>query len=101
MGSKYKAHYLIPLQGTNYPRRLMFLDTESFQIGDRFRCELPFMLGWCCYINQMNRNKNNDEEWCLFACKNEMNEYIFSKVYEKTCLYVFGHNIFHDSQVLP
>lgn len=57
-------------------------------------------MGWTCHINRGNKKEGNIEEWKCFRSKIKMIEYIISKVYSKTCLYVFGHNIFHDLKAL-
>lgn len=78
----------------------MFIDTESIVEHHDDSFSLPFRMGWSCYINQLHKKTGNVEDWQYFDTKYDMCEYIFSKTYEKTCLYVFAHNIFHDLRVL-
>lgn len=57
-------------------------------------------MGWTCYINRSNIKEGNREEWRCFRSKIKMIEHILSKAYSKTCVYVFGHNIFHDLRAI-
>jgi len=119
---KYSCHFLREVTSTTIPQHLLFLDTESYikyeidpntipkKLSDSDRSEyikknatgfkLPWRMGWCCYINNNPKTQHKMEEWKCFRSKNKMIEYIVSKTWKKTCLYVFGHNIFHDLRVL-
>ena len=97
---KIKCHLLRKNESDSIPSHLLFLDTESFIIAKEKGFVLPFRLGWTCYVICEDVNEEKEGEWKCWRSKKKMIDYIFSKCYEKTCLYVFAHNIFHDLRAI-
>lgn len=55
-------------------------------------------MAWTCFVKRRKDRKKDNETWEYWEETKHMWSYIESLARPKTCLYVFGHNVFFDLQ---
>lgn len=81
-----------------YPRRMIFLDTETKKrvVGQR---EDHYMkMAWACFVERRGSPRKNTEAWRYFESPLYMWEWIEAHSWDRKALYLFGHNLFFDLQ---
>lgn len=100
MRKKYPCHPLTPVKDESIPSRLLFFDTESHIVHDDNGFTLPFKMAWTCFINRAKLKSGYVENWQFHKTAFSVCKHIVSKSYDKTCLYVFAHNVYHDLKTI-
>ncbi len=94
----FKNTILQDCVGSDRPSRIIVFDTETKHTDDE-KYEHHYMD--FAYVNYFERDKDatiTRDTWTLFHESREMWKYIFSKAYDKSTLYIFGHNVYFDLQ---
>jgi len=79
---------------------MLFLDTETRQTKDGTYTRHDLLLAWTCYRRRRDNDKQKDDAWCYWEDTKKLCEYIESLVTDKGALYIYGHNIAFDLQVI-
>jgi len=80
------------------PRRMIYFDVETRKII-KYKTELNrIKCAWACYYERRGGGRSPTESWRYFEGAKELCEWIQARVYGKTALYLFAHNIFFDLQ---
>ena len=83
-----KTHYLRENKKNEIANHIIFFDTETTNDG-----ELQVLkLGWACYY----RIDKSVEKWFFFREAKEFWDFVESRCYSKTKLWIFAHNIVFD-----
>jgi len=79
---------------TAYPRNMIFFDVESRlnTEGDRTYHQPYLLVGYWYYTGRAS-NRKPTEEWFHTSSPFEFWDWVSRKVYSKTALYMFAHNI--------
>ena len=85
---------------TAYPTRMLFLDTETKQTKDGVYTRHDLLLAWTCYRRYSERAGKNTDTWTYWEDPKKLCEYLASSVSAKKALYIYGHNISFDLQVI-
>ena len=99
--STYKINgsfYIRKNDESTIPARVIYLDTEtkSEKIGEEER--LRMYMAWTCYQEQSEKGDIKFESWNYHDKSRKLCKYIEDHAYEKTVLWIIGHNIFFDLQ---
>lgn len=90
---------LKPKKKAAFPKRLLFIDTETLKKSINNEEHHYFKLGWTCYLRFRSDLKTPTKEWKFhtnaYACCKTIESYC----QEKTSLYIFAHNAFFDLNV--
>ena len=89
-----------PNHSMAYPSRMLFLDTETKQTQDGVYTRHDLLLAWTCYRRYSDRTGKNADRWEYWENPKALCESIASKVSSKKSLYIYGHNIAFDLQVI-
>lgn len=80
------------------PSRMIFLDVETKHI-DEDNVQHHYMdYGWVNYIERSKDKSLKCDTWSFYNDNVKMWDFIESKSYGKSTLYIFGHNIYFDLQ---
>jgi len=86
--------------GSDYPTRLLYLDTETTESkGDPYRRH-AFRLGWTLYVRQRSERGKRQCTWRYWTNRNKLLAYIESLLKGKSTLWLVGHNLYYDIQAL-
>lgn len=94
----FQNHFLNDAYGSERPCKIIVFDTETKHKDDE-KYEHHYMD--FAYVDYFERSKDgviSRDTWQLFTNNIEMWKYITSKAYDKSTLYVFGHNVYFDLQ---
>jgi len=96
-----KAHILKRNRRSPFPVRMIFFDTETDAVSiSEDAVEHKFKLGWACYWKRRKERRKDTEEWHQITDSDLFWEWVNSKVYKNTRLYLVAHNIDFDLGVL-
>lgn len=94
----FKNYILKDTRGTDRPSKIIVFDTETYH-KDENDTEHHYMdFAWVNYFERERDGTITRDSWELFSDSAKMWEYIFSKSYHKSTLYIFGHNVYFDLQ---
>ncbi len=94
----FKQTFLPSNRGTDRPSRIVVFDTETYHKDDN-NYEHHYMdFAWLNYFERDKDGTISREKWELFESNIELWAFIFDKAYDKSTLYVFGHNVYFDLQ---
>ena len=97
--SGFHSHPLTPNHLHSFPKRIMYLDTET-QTQPHPKGELHTLaLAWTCLIRYSPELRALSERWESFTDERELCAYIVLQAREKDPLFIFGHNLYFDLQV--
>ena len=90
--------YIRKNHNCSIPTRILYLDTET-----KIEIEGPeqhhtMRLGWSCYVNTQHNPEKPREQWREWYYNVALCDYIESLCFNKSPLYLFGHNIYFDLQ---
>jgi len=85
---------------TNYPTRLLILDTETAAAVDNGYQRHTFRLGWTLYVRFRAERNSKTLEWRYWTDRKALLSYIESLIQNKKTLWLIGHNIYFDIQAL-
>lgn len=91
---KIKANHSI-----SRPTHILYIDTETKHVDKDTTQYHRMDYAWTCYQHVRNDREQQSEDWRFWNKTKELCKYIDSKVFDKTTLYIFGHNVFFDLQV--
>lgn len=93
-----KSRILQDIKGSDRPSRILVFDTET-KHTDRGSDEHHYLdFAWVNYFERDKDSTITRDTWTLYETTASLWEYIFSKAYKKSTLYVFGHNVYFDLQ---
>lgn len=96
----YPGNRLPGNRSTVYPNRQLYLDTEtSVCPGGTYRNH-RFRLGWTRYVFATGRPRDSVDRWDLWRNLHELNAFIERCTAERNALYIYGHNLYYDLQVI-
>jgi len=96
-------HFLSKNTKCEAPSHFIFVDTETFNVEiESNKYEARLKMGVACYYRnyKMRGKQYIQEEWLEFTTTDEFNNWLLSKLYDKTNLWCFAHNMKFDFQVL-
>lgn len=94
----FSNHILKENKGSDRPSKIIVFDTETWHKDDE-RYQHHYMdFAWVNYFEREKDGTVSRDNWTLFENNREMYDYIFSKSYVKSTLYLFGHNVYFDLQ---
>ena len=85
---------------TNYPTRLLILDTETKSRDDGLYQRHTFHIGWTLFVRFRADRDSKTLEWCYWTDRESLLDYIESLMQSKKTLWLIGHNIYFDIQAL-
>ena len=85
---------------TNYPTRLLILDTETKATVEGGAQRHTFHLGWTLYVRFRADRKSKSLVWKYWTDRGKLLAYIESLIQNKKTLWLIGHNIYFDIQAL-
>lgn len=83
----------------NFPRRMLFFDTETKKqiVGDTEKHRMD--IAWSCYWRRRGGGDKDTETWKFWEGTYPLAKYIEGLTHQKESLWVFAHNAFFDLQV--
>lgn len=102
MSAKWRRDgYIKPTSGNSFPKELLFLDTETYQIKpDNVTLIFPLKLGVLIYVKLDKNAKVIKRDVSTFYSLDDFYDMFYGFIKRKKTLYVFGHNIGFDIRVL-
>ena len=94
----FANHILKENKGSDRPSRIAILDTETYHKDDGKTQHHYMDFAWVNYFERDIDGTVSRDSWELYSDSRKMWEYIFSKAYDKSTLYLFGHNVYFDLQ---
>jgi len=85
---------------TDYPTRLLILDTETHGSCDNGYQKHTFRLGWTVFVRVRAERGTRQETWRYWRNREKLLDYIESLMEDKKTLWLIGHNIYFDIQAL-
>ena len=85
---------------TNYPTRILILDTETAAATDNGYQKHRFHLGWTLFVRFRSDRNSKTLEWRYWTSRSDLLDYIESLLEPKKTLWLIGHNIYFDIQAL-
>jgi len=83
----------------SYPSRLICLDSETKQTKIDKAVLHDMQICWTAFVDLREQAGFDNPAWSLWKNTFALCSYLHKKAYDKTVLYLFGHNIFFDLQV--
>lgn len=93
------CHLLRKNHRKSLPRKILYIDTETRHQDTDTEQHHRMAIGWSCYYERRPHDEKDTEQWRFWEYTYPFCKYIESLCYDKTTLYLFGHNIFFDLQV--
>lgn len=96
-----RPHKLRANRKTEYPRRFIFFDTETYRI---YKSDSEYIhklrLGYINYVDRDLVNRKNVDKWIKFTTVDEFWDFLDSVAVRKKRIICIAHNIDFDLQVL-
>ena len=89
-----------PNHSSDYPSRMMFLDTETTPTTNGQVTYHKFRLGWTRYLERQGDGGFRRERWTLYHDSLDVCRAIARKAQSRSSLYLFAHNAFFDLQAI-
>lgn len=87
-------------KGNMIPKRLIFFDTETIPVTTAKYTEKHNLdFGWACYIVRKSEGSYTKPEWLRFDGAGDFWDWVETKVYPKSKLHIYAHNLIFDSFV--
>lgn len=96
---EYSGRKLRRNHSSDYPTRMLFLDTETRQTKRGQYTVHSFLMAWTRFVLVSGGEKIEQDNWKFWTKPDKLCDYIESRVTDKKTLYIFGHNIYFDLQV--
>ena len=80
------------------PRRMIYFDVETRKSVRGKTERMRLKCAWACYVERRGGGRQPTESWRYFESAEEICEWLQSRVYGRSPLYLFAHNIFFDLQ---
>jgi hypothetical protein len=96
-----KPHWLKGNKGNSIPKRLIFFDTETRAIDQGNGVDehvLDFVTA--CYMVRTNKGKYTQPQWFYGEDIDSFWDWVETKAYAKSKLYMYAHNLMFDCSVL-
>jgi len=85
---------------TNYPTRILIIDTETkSSIEDPYQAH-RFHLGWTLFVRTRAERNTVQLDWKYWTDREALLAYIESLLTKRTTTWVIGHNLYFDFQAL-
>ena len=95
-----KASWLSGNKGNMIPKRLIFFDTETVASSTKEYVERHSLdFGWACYIVRKGQGRYTKPEWFRISNNFDFWNWIETKVYPKSKLHIYAHNLIFDTFV--
>lgn len=96
-----RPHKLKSNKKTYIPTRLIFVDTETYQVRKSTVSTIhKLKLGWCCYWNRKTSISEDIQKWKYFTITGEFWDFVESTISTKTRTVLISHNIVFDFTIL-
>lgn len=82
----------------SFPRKILYLDTETKHIVIDNEERHRMKIAWSCYVEVRPDNIADTENWHFWEKPYPLCEYIQWLCHDKTVQYIFAHNAFFDLQ---
>lgn len=95
-----RPHKLKENKRGSFPRHLIIFDTETTPIETPTHEVHQLRLGYAKYVQLNSDLSIRREDDCVFTTAQEFWQFVEDHTYEKTCLYIFAHNVDFDMSVV-
>lgn len=95
-----RPHKLRENKRGSFPRHLIIFDTETTPVETELYQQHLLRLGYAKYVQLTSTLEIRRQDEIVFKTEDEFWQFVEAHTYEKTCLYIFAHNVDFDMSVV-